>query len=292
MTNLPPLLWPTLSLATQPRASLTFISPPLTTSLSPFSLAQCTSKTNHTFSQPLPAAPSPLLPPWIPPTVPKNTAAVTAAAVADSLKKATSAISLSAPPPHQRKLPLTPPFQSPPQLLVHRRRHVSSTRISAEHCHLMTLTYGVNHRILKSMNRSWICLIQVPGSCRWAACGRFWGGCRRRGCWRQLGCVRAGERQRGGYGGRRRSLDSRFHLGLSLCLLDLCCGGVLDSVDSVLDRKGQGLFSRGFCFFRSTVSWSGSVGDYRHLGFNNENGLNLHDLNKMRWSFERIIKKI
>lgn len=150
----------------QPRASLTFISPPLTTSVSPFSLSQCTSKTNHTSPQPLPASPLPLSPPWILPTVPKNTEAVTTAVVADSLKKATSVISLPAPPPHQRKLLPTPPFQSPPQLLVHRRRHVSNTRISAERCHLMTLTYGATRRRLKLMNRSWICLDQVPGSCR------------------------------------------------------------------------------------------------------------------------------
>jgi len=242
MTNLPLLLWPTPSLSLSNPAPLLPLF--LRLSLPPpppfpsFSLTQCTSKTNLISPPPLLADPPPPSPPWISPTVSKRTEEITTVDVAVSPKKATSVIFLLHPPLplHQRKLQLTLLFQSPLPLLV--LRHASSTQISAERCHLMIVTYGVTRQRLKSMNRRWICLVRAAGSCRWAVCGRFWGGCRRRVYWRQVVCVRDGERQRGGCGGRRRSLDLGFHLGLSLGLLDLCCRSVLDLVDLTLDWKG------------------------------------------------------
>ena len=121
------------------------------------------------------------------------------------------------------------------------RRRGSNIRTCGGRFRLMTATWGgrqgLRRRWLLKMrrrrDRSWGAV-----GCRRAACGRWWGDCRRRQCWQRRRCVRGGERQRGGYGGPRRSSGLGFRRGLRLGLLDRCCRSVRGLLGSLLEWKG------------------------------------------------------
>lgn len=177
-------------------------------------------------------------------SAPPNDVAVTTAAVVANPRKAT--LATLAPPPLLllllllQRLPILPLLSPLPRLSPPAAPHVTSiTPASAEPCLLTTSISLASLPNRISPSRSfWIRILSCLAACRRQLCGRCWGGCLHRGCWRRRRCVKGGGRRLGGCGGPRKSSDFGFRRGLRSGLLDPCCRSVPPLLGSLLRWKG------------------------------------------------------